>query len=69
MTEAGELPYYRGLFEGLRRLGFVEGQNLQIERFSGQGQTEHFPELAREVIHVSPDLVFVASTRLTFVFK
>jgi hypothetical protein len=28
LTEAGELPYYRGFFERLRQLGFAEGQNL-----------------------------------------
>ena len=29
LTEAGELPYYRGFFERLRQLGFAEGQNLK----------------------------------------
>ena len=27
LTEAGELPYYRGFFERLRQLGFAEGQH------------------------------------------
>jgi hypothetical protein len=26
LTEAGELPYYRGFFERLRQLGIAEGQ-------------------------------------------
>ena len=30
LTDAGELPYYRGIFERLRQLGFVEGRNLEI---------------------------------------
>jgi hypothetical protein len=32
LTETGGLPYYRGFFERLPQLGFVEGQNLDIKR-------------------------------------
>ena len=45
LTEAGELPYYRGFFERLRQLGFAEGQNLQIKRYSGEGQSERFDDM------------------------
>jgi hypothetical protein len=48
MTEAGE-QRYRTLFRELRRLGYVEGQNLAVQRFSGGGLTDRYPDLAREV--------------------
>ena len=69
LTEDGELPYYRGFFERLRQLGFAEGQNLQIKRFSGEGQSERFGDMVAEVINLKPDAVFVTSTRLLSTFK
>ena len=33
-------PQYRVFFEELGRLGHVEGQNLGVERYSGEGQLE-----------------------------
>jgi hypothetical protein len=34
---------YKPFFEELRRMGDVEGQNLIVERYSGEGQPEGFP--------------------------
>jgi hypothetical protein len=31
----------------MRRLGYVEGKNLIVERYSGGGQEERFGELAQ----------------------
>ena len=53
--------FYQGFFGELRRLGDVEGQNLTIERYSGDGRPEGFPDLAREVVGRNPDLI-VAQT-------
>jgi putative ABC transport system substrate-binding protein len=60
---------YRAFFEELDRLGYVEGQNLIVERYSGEGQTERFDSLAREVVSASPDLIFPVATVLTQKFK
>jgi putative tryptophan/tyrosine transport system substrate-binding protein len=35
--------------QGLRDLGWVEGQNLTIEYRWGEDKTEHLPDLAREL--------------------
>jgi putative tryptophan/tyrosine transport system substrate-binding protein len=48
-------------FEELRGLGDIEGQNLIIERYSGEGGSERFPDLAREVASRNPDVI-VAQT-------
>ena len=37
-------------FQELRRLGDVEGLNLTVERYSGDGRPEGYPDLAREVV-------------------
>src|ERR1700730_5386958 len=52
---------YQPFFEELRRLGDVEGQNLIVERYSGEGRPERFADLAREVAGRNPDVI-VAST-------
>jgi putative ABC transport system substrate-binding protein len=60
MSETGDNPHYAALFKQLRRLGYVEGQNLVVERYSAEGRRERFTELAREVVHTKPDLIFTA---------
>ena len=69
MTEAGGNPIYRALFNELRRLGYIERQNLIVERYSGEGHQERFAELAREVVRTKPHLIFVASTPVVLIFK
>jgi putative tryptophan/tyrosine transport system substrate-binding protein len=68
LSETG-LPRYRAFFQKLRELGYIEGQNLRVERYSGEGRTELFAELAAEVIRGKPDLIFVPGSRLTLAFK
>jgi putative ABC transport system substrate-binding protein len=60
---------FRFLLRELRRLGYVEGQNLAVERYSGRGQTEHYAELAREVAGRGPDVIVTNSSRLVLNFK
>jgi ABC transporter substrate binding protein len=69
MTEAGGNPLYRALFNELRRLGYVERQNLIVERYSGEGHQERYAELAREVVRTKPHLIVAASTPLVLIFK
>jgi hypothetical protein len=47
-------PSYSGFFEELHRLGYIEGQNILIERFSGEGRADHYPEVVRDVIDRDP---------------
>jgi putative tryptophan/tyrosine transport system substrate-binding protein len=68
LSETG-LPRYRAFFQRLRELGNIEGQNLAVERYSGEGRTEHFAQLAAEVIRSNPDLIFVPGSRLTLAIK
>jgi len=69
MTETSSLRYYRAFFEELRRLGYVEGQNLVIERYSGEGRPENYPELAHNVASRNPDLVFALTDWMARLLK
>ena len=40
------IHFYREFFKQLRRLGDVEGQNLTVERYSGEGKPEASADLA-----------------------
>jgi ABC-type uncharacterized transport system substrate-binding protein len=48
-------------FQELAKLGYVEGRNLEIERFSAEGRTDHFKELSVEIVRRNPDVI-VANT-------
>ena len=50
MSESGGNPNYTALFKELRRLGYIEGVNLVVTRYSGEGREERFPDLCREVV-------------------
>ena len=49
LSDRSRNRYWRELFQEIRRLGYVEGQNLVIERYSGEGRAELYPKLARDV--------------------
>ena len=55
------IRFYRAFFEELRRLGDIEGRNLTVERYSGEGRPEGFLGLAREVVNRNPDVIVVAN--------
>ena len=69
MRETSGNPYYRALLEELRGLGYIEGQNLVVERYSGEGRTERHAELARHVVNSKPDAIYVFSVALIRSFK
>lgn len=53
-------PYWiRKVYQTLRELGDVEGQNLIVERFSAEGRSENFTSLAAEVVSRKPDVIIV----------
>src|SRR5882757_4111503 len=57
LTETGGGTAWRAFFGELRRLGYVEGQNLFIERYSAEGHHERYAEIAREIVGSKPDLI------------
>src|SRR5260370_31242428 len=69
MNETGDHPYYPALFKELRRLGHVEGKNLVVARYSGEGREDRYPELCRDVVGTKPDVMFTGASRLVLMFK
>jgi len=50
------------LRQGLRELGYVEGQNLIIEYRSADGQAERFPSFAAELVRLKVDVIVTRGT-------
>jgi putative tryptophan/tyrosine transport system substrate-binding protein len=50
-----------GLFDELRRHGFIEGQNLTIDPRGYGLRSEQFPEVAVELVKAQVDVIFAAS--------
>jgi putative ABC transport system substrate-binding protein len=69
MTETSGDPVFKAFFNELRRLGYVEGQSVLVERYSGEGRASGHVDLARDVVSRNPDVIFSISNELTFDFK
>jgi putative ABC transport system substrate-binding protein len=55
-TEPAARPVLEGFREGLRDLGYREGQNYKIEVRWSDARVERLPELARELLRLKPDV-------------
>jgi len=53
---------YNALRQGLRELGYVEGQNLVIDYRSADGRAGRFPDLATELVRRNVDLMITRGT-------
>src|SRR6478752_10371172 len=69
LTETGGGSAWRAFFGELRRLGYIEGQNLIIERFSAEGHHERYADLAREIVARNPDLIVTGTNPVVLAFK
>lgn len=54
--------FYDPLFSGLRELGYVEGQNLIVERRYAEGHAERFKDIAQELVKLNVDAIIVVTT-------
>jgi putative ABC transport system substrate-binding protein len=57
MSATGIHVYYVPLLRELERLGYVEGKNLVLLRFSAEGSVSQFPVTARSAIDSGPDVI------------
>nr|MDQ3832004.1 ABC transporter substrate-binding protein [Candidatus Tectomicrobia bacterium] len=59
---SGQKSSEEAFLEGMRALGYVEGQNLVMEYRGAEWQYERFPALAAELVRLPVDLLLVANT-------
>jgi putative ABC transport system substrate-binding protein len=63
------LPMQDVLRQGLRELGWIEGQNVLFERRYSEGRNDRHPALAAELVRLQPDLILTAGTPATLAAK
>jgi putative ABC transport system substrate-binding protein len=75
-AQAGKLPrigylttrpeamqsYVEAFRQGLRELGYVEGQNIAIEYRSAEIKLDRLPDLAAELVRLKVDIIVAAAT-------
>src|SRR5712692_6872300 len=61
-TIPGREPFVGAFLEGMRALGYVEGQNLVLEYRGAEWQYERFPALAAELVRLKVDVLLAVST-------
>jgi len=64
MSERADNPGWAAFFNELRRLGYIEGSNLIVDRYSGEGREERYADLCREVVRTNPNLIVAITGRL-----
>jgi putative ABC transport system substrate-binding protein len=69
ISATGTGAYWHAFFRWLREVGYVEGENCALERYSAGGQTEHYAELAAKVVRSKPDLIHVVGDRVLLEVK
>ena len=69
LTESGGGSAWRAFFGELRRLGYNEGQNLIIERYSAEGHHERYVDMARQIVASNPDVIVTGTNPVVTAFK
>jgi putative ABC transport system substrate-binding protein len=59
-------PGVEAFKQGLRELGYIERENVAIERRSAEGKLERLPDLAAELVQLKVDVI-VASSNLAII--
>ena len=60
---------YDAFFDGLRELGYIEGQSITIERRYAEGQPERFKEFAKEMVELKVDVIVTVTTPAVLAVK
>ena len=64
----GSEQFWRLFREGMRELGYIEGQNIRFESRSDEGKISRLPELAAELVRLKVDIIvtwFTPTARAT----
>ena len=59
---AGPFPVLDAFYQGLREQGYIDGQNVAVERVDAGWKPERFSQLAAELVQRKVDVILVVST-------
>src|SRR6059058_2949635 len=55
-------PWHQALRQGLRDLGWVEGENISIEYRYAEGRLDRLPAIATDLVRLKVELIFTDTT-------
>ena len=61
-SSTAHLPQSEPFRQGLRELGWVEGQNIVIEYRFAEGRFDRLPDLAAELVRLKVDIIVAGSS-------
>jgi putative ABC transport system substrate-binding protein len=59
---SGNSPILNGFRDGLRLLGYVEGENIFLEHRFSEGHSEQYRALAKELVNLKVDVIVAPGT-------
>src|ERR1044072_611893 len=59
LTETAGPFWVRRFYQTLRGLGYADGANIVVERYSAEGRSQHFASLAAAVVGSDPQVIVV----------
>jgi putative ABC transport system substrate-binding protein len=62
-------PYHDAFRDGLRELGYLEGQTIVIDARFAQGKLELLPGIAEELVRANVDVLVAPTTAVVLFFK
>jgi putative tryptophan/tyrosine transport system substrate-binding protein len=68
-TKEGRAPFVESFRQGLRELGYVEGQNILLEYRYSEQRDDQLPELATELVNLPVDIILASGTPATVAAK
>jgi putative ABC transport system substrate-binding protein len=68
ISESG-VPVWAIFLREMRALGYIEGQNLIVERRSAEQRLERYADLAREAVALKPDVIVTNATDIALQLK
>ena len=68
-SRSNRAPNLDAFLQGLRELGWVEGQNIVIESRWAEGRADRLPDLAAELVRLKVDVILAAGTAVAVAAK
>ncbi len=62
-------PTFEAFRQGMRELGYTEGQNIALEYRFAQGRADRLPALAAELVRMKVDIIVIQSTQAALAAK